>query len=77
VLGGWSSEEEEVDKCESKPVLSFIEAYTAFEISKSCLHMHSIGECNRIFGLTVGAVFCVKHIVSTQQLTVTDLFVRK
>jgi hypothetical protein len=64
--GVWSSEEEEVDECEPKPVLSFIEAHTAFVIDKSCFHTHSIGECDKqnILNLVL-ALFYLKLIVST------------
>jgi hypothetical protein len=76
--GGSGEKEEEGDKHEPEPVLSFTEAHAAFEAVKSFFYAHSIDELDEqvILNLEL-ALFHLKRKVSTEQLPITDFFRKK
>ena len=74
--GGSSKGEEEGDEHDSKLVLSFTEAHTAYETVKFVIYMWRISKCGRQNFLYLELMmFRVKHKVPTEWFAVTDFFV--
>lgn len=73
--GGSSKQEEEVDECNSKLVLSFTKAHTVYEIVKFYFYMWRVSKWGWQNFLNFELMwFFVKCEVLTERQAVTDLF---